>query len=92
MRWGGNRFDEEVYVDVVSVDPAAQLQAQLDPQGKSLDVKKSAAEKRFLLKLDICLMTYGCLSCVCQDARADAADRSSSTSTRPTSIPPTSAE
>lgn len=49
-------------MDVVSVDPQAQLQAQLDPQGKDLEVKKSAAERRFLLKLDIFLLTYGCLS------------------------------
>lgn len=62
MRWGSKRFDETVDVDVVSVDPQAQLQAQLDPQGKGLEVKKSAAERRFLLKLDIFLLTYGCLS------------------------------
>ena len=64
MRWGSKRFDQDVDVDVVSVDPAAQLQAQLDPQGKSLEVKKSAAERKFLLKLDIFLLTYGCLSYV----------------------------
>lgn len=62
MRWGSKRFDQDVDVDVVSVDPQAQLRAQLDPQGKGLEVRKSAAERKFLLKLDIFLLTYGCLS------------------------------
>lgn len=53
----------------------------LDPQSKTLEVEKSPEEKRFLLKLDLFLLTYGCLSQVikylvsivrdCSDARQD---------------------
>jgi hypothetical protein len=33
-----------------------------DPQSKSLEIEKSKAEKRFLRKLDMILLTYGCIS------------------------------
>lgn len=64
----GKDVDQEADVDVTIVGTPARHQAPLDPpldpQDKCLEVKKSRQERMFLLKLDIFLMAYGCISCV----------------------------
>jgi hypothetical protein len=34
----------------------------MDPQSRLLEIKKSPEERRFIMKLDLMLLSYGCLS------------------------------
>lgn len=56
----GKRKGENAYAEEVSGDANPPT---LDPQASRV-IEKSREEKRFLLKLDIFLLTYGCLSYV----------------------------
>ena len=96
MFWRKDKEDAPPEDAVTNVLPAGEGGPDdMDPQSKRLEIKKSADERRFLRKLDLFLLTYGCLSQVIKylvsrqrDPRNMSAltrARTRLTSTRPTS-------